>query len=111
MAQEGFRVMRGVLGDALIAKLLGRSVTSVRSYADGRRQVPPLIARRLDWIDQILFDLAGGYSPSGIRAWIERPRVQLGQRSPLQVLGPSWQPADVDVALVANLAAKLRGPE
>jgi hypothetical protein len=79
MAQKGFRVMRGVLGDALIAKLLWRSVTSERSYANGRRQVPPLIARRLDWIDKILFDLAGGYSPSGIRAWFARPRVQLGR--------------------------------
>lgn len=110
MEQEAFRAVRSDLGDTLLAKLLGRSVASVRMYGNGRRPVPPLIARRLNWIHQILFDLAGGYGAPGIRAWFERPRAQLGQRSPLEILGPSWQPTDVDVAKVANLAATLRGP-
>ena len=110
MEQEVFGATRRDLGDGLLAELLGRSVASVRMYANGRRPVPPLIARRLDWIHRISFDLAGGYGALGVRAWFERPRVQLGQRSPLEVLGPGWQPNDVDVIRVANLAATLRGP-
>ena len=62
MEQEAFRAVRSDLGDTLLAKLLGRSVASVRMYGNGRRPVPPLIARRLNWIHQILFDLAGGFT-------------------------------------------------
>lgn len=109
MEQEAFGAMRRDLGDRLLAKLLWRSVASVRKYASGRRPVPPLMACRLDWIHRISFDLAGGYGAPGIQAWFVRPRAQLGHRSPLEILGPSWQPTDVDVAKVANLAATLSG--
>jgi len=102
--------MRGGLGDTLLAKLLGRSVTSVRLYANGRRTVPALVARRLEWVHRVAFSLAGGYDSKGMRAWFDRPRVQLEQRSPLDILGPDWLPSDADAAEVERLAAALRGP-
>jgi hypothetical protein len=110
MDQDEIRALRRDLGDALLAKLLGRSAGSVRSYAKGRRPVPALIARRLEWVRRITFSLAGGYNAVGMRAWFDRPRVQLGQRSPLASLGPDWTPSDASVAQVEKLAATLRGP-
>jgi uncharacterized protein (DUF2384 family) len=110
MEQDVFRAMRGELGDTLLAKLLGRSVASVRLYANGRRVVPALVARRLEWVRRVAFSLAGGYDSKGMRAWFDRPRVQLGQRSPLDMLGPDWLPSDAGVEEVERLAAELRGP-
>ena len=110
MELDVFEAVRGNLGDELLAKLLGRSVSSVRLYAKGRRRVPDMIARRLEWLHRISFDLAGGYKPTGIQAWFERPRTQIGWRSPSHILRLDWQPADPDVEAVAALAARLRGP-
>ena len=110
MDQDVFKELRCDLGDALLAKLLGRSVNSVRSYANGRRPVPPVIARRLEWVRRVTVSLAGGYNAMGMRAWFDRPRVQLGQRSPLASLGPDWTPSDASVAHVEELAAALLGP-
>lgn len=110
MQHDMFMALRGDLGDRLLAKLLGRSATSVRMYANGRRPVPPPIARRLEWVARVAFSLAGGYNSIGMRAWFDRPRVQLGQRSPLSVLGHDWQPSDSAAADVEMLAATLRGP-
>lgn len=110
MEQDVFMTLRGDLGDTLLAKLLGRSATSVRLYASGRRPVPPLIARRLQWVARVAFSLAGGYNSIGMRAWFDRPRVELGRRSPLAVLGRDWQPSDAAAADVEMLAATLRGP-
>lgn len=110
MNQDVFMALRRDLGDALLARLLRRSVTSVRAYANGRRPVPPLIARRLEWVQRVTRSLAGGYNTMGMRAWFDRPRVKLGQRSPTASLGPDWTPSDVAVANVEKLAAALRGP-
>ena len=110
MEQDVFMALRGDLGDTLLAKLLGRSASSVRLYSNGRRPVPPLIARRLEWVARLAFSLAGGYNPIGMRAWFDRPRVELGRRSPLAVLGHDWQPSDSAAADVEMLAATLRGP-
>ena len=111
MKQDLFMALRGDLGDTLLAKLLGRSATSVRLYANGRRPVPLLIARRQEWVARVAFSLAGGYNSIGMRAWFDRPRVELGQRSPLMSLGPDWQPLDNAATKVGRLAATLRGPE
>ena len=110
MEQDVFMALRGDLGDTLLAKLLGRSATSVRLYANGRRPVPPLIARRLQWVARVAFSLAGGYNSIGMRAWFDRPRVELGRRSPLAVLGHDWQPSDASAVEVEMLAATLHGP-
>ena len=110
MDQDAIRALRRDLGNALLAKLLGRSAGSVRSYAGGRRPVPPLIARRLEWVSHVTFSLAGGYNAIGMRAWLDRPRVQLGQRSPIASLGPDWTPSDASAVQVEELAATLRGP-
>ena len=79
-------------------------------YATGRRPFSQLIAQRVEWVLRIASDLDRGYNSIGMRAWFERPRVELGGGSPLAVLGNGWQPSDDAVADVGMLAARLRGP-
>jgi len=72
MDQDVLKTLRRDLGDALLARLSGRSISSVHAYANGRRPVPPLIARRLECVLRDTFSLAGGYDAMGMRAWFER---------------------------------------
>lgn len=110
MHLDVFMPLRAKLGNPLLAKLLGRSATSLRAYAKGRRPVPQLVALRLEWLLAVVYDLEGGYNSIGMRAWFGRPRPQLGGRSPLAALGHDWQPRGATAADVARLAEKLRGP-
>ena len=110
MEQDAIKALRGELGDTLLAKLLGRSATSVRLYASGRRPVTQLVARRVEWVLRLASNLGGGYNTIGMRAWFERPRVERGRRSPLAVLGHDWQPSDAAATQVEKLALRLRGP-
>lgn len=110
MNQKALAELRASIGDELLGKLLGRSATSLRAYASGRRVVPPSVATRAAWLERIAVDLAGGYDSGGARAWFGRARAELGHRSPLQVLGRDWQPLDEVAVQVERLAATLRGP-
>ena len=57
----------------------------------------------------IVEDLAGAYTPEGIRRWFARPRVQLDGRAPADVLAGAWRP-DHDMPLrVKALSRALRG--
>ena len=109
MDQEMYSVVRAELGPELLARVLRRSTSSLLMYASGRRPTPELIELRLAWAYGVLCDLAGGYNSSGMQRWFERPRVQLGQWSPLEILGYDWRPSDKDVMTVADLAATLAG--
>ena len=94
--------------DAL-ATLVGTSPVSLRRYAAGSRTVPDTIAARLHWLALVASDLQGSYNLVGIRRWFERPRTQLGGKSPREVLGKSWDPDDPRVDQVRGLAEALTG--
>jgi hypothetical protein len=93
-----------------LAALLGTSGVSLRRYASGSRSMPDLAAARLHWLALVASDLAGAYNELGIRRWFERPRAQLGGRSPRQALGTDWDPSDPGAGQVRALAAALAGP-
>lgn len=92
-----------------LALLTGTSSVSLGRYLAGSRQWPDELAARMHWLALVLSDLAGAYNDFGIRRWFERERTQLGGRSPRQVLGAEWDPADPDVERVRELAAALAG--
>lgn len=92
-----------------LAGLVGTSAVSLRRYGAGTRSVPDPIAVRIHWLALVASDLAGAYNPIGIRRWFERPRTQLGGRSPRTLLGREWSPYQPRVQRVRQLAAALAG--
>jgi hypothetical protein len=92
-----------------LANLTGTSSVSLGRYQVGSRKWPDLLAARIHWLALVLADLGGAYNDFGMRRWFERKRTQLGGRSPREVLGDDWDPADPDVEQVRALAAALAG--
>ena len=92
-----------------LALLTGTSNVSLGRYLAGSRRWPDELAARIHWLALVLSDLAGAYNDFGVRRWFERERTQLDGRSPRQLLGAEWDPADPDVERVRQLAAALAG--
>jgi hypothetical protein len=93
-----------------IAHLVGASPVSVRRYLSGSRATPDDVAARVHWLALTVHDLLGAYNAIGVRRWFERPRVSLGDRSPLEILVGAWDPDDQDVLAVQALARALAQP-
>lgn len=103
--------MRAVFGDDKLVRLLGVAPSSLRRYAGGERATPDDVATRLHWLAMVVADLAGAYNEFGMRRWFERPRTQLGGKSPQQVLGGSWSPDGAAAQRVRELASVLTGAQ
>ena len=101
--------MRAVFGDDVLGDLLGIAPASLRRYAAAERTTPQATAERLHWLAMVVSDLAGSYNDFGMRRWFERPRTQLGGKSPRALLGTRWTPDDKSARQVRALAATLSG--
>ena len=65
---------------------------------------------RLETVSMIIFALQGTYPEAGlVQRWFTRPRAQLGNRAPADVLAGAWDPESDDVKAVRNLAQYLCG--
>jgi uncharacterized protein (DUF2384 family) len=104
---EEWPAMRKVFDDDDLAKLLSISSSSLKRYAARGRATPDDIADRVHWLAMIVAALSGSYNGIGIRRWFERPRAQLNERSPRQVLGSNWNPSAPNVRRVRDLAESL----
>jgi hypothetical protein len=98
-----------VLGDDLLAGLVGTSVSSVHRYRSGERPTPDAVAARVHVVGLITADLAGSYNDFGVRRWFRRERSALGGASPADVLSADWTPDDDRVREVRALAGALLG--
>ncbi len=103
--------MRAVFGDEALGALLGIAPASLRRYAAAERATPQATAERLHWLAMVVSDLAGSYNEFGMRRWFERPRVQLGGKSPRALLGGKWTPDAKAAQQVRALAAVLTGAQ
>lgn len=103
--------MRDVFGEELLADLLAVSPSSLRRYASGERETPGTIVARLHWLAMVVSDLAGAYNNFGMLRWFDRPRAQLGGRSPSAVLGREWDPDSEAATQVRALASTLSGAQ
>jgi hypothetical protein len=101
--------MRSVFGDDVLGDLVGIAPASLRRYAAAERATPQPTAERLHWLAMVVSDLAGSYNDFGMRRWFERPRTQLGGKSPRALLGGRWTPDDKAAQQVRALAATLSG--
>jgi hypothetical protein len=109
LPQQEWAPLRATLGDELLARLCGISEVSLRRYATGIRATPDAVANRLHVLALVVADLRGAYNDYGIRRWFQRPRAQLGGRSPEEYLPRLWSPDSAEVAAVRALAASLSG--
>jgi uncharacterized protein (DUF2384 family) len=107
--QSEWGPMRSLLGDDLLEKLLHASRASIQRYSSGARATPQDVAERLHVLALVASDLSGSYNAFGIRRWFERPRAQLGGRSPAALLRSGWKPEDEPVRRIRSLAAELIG--
>ena len=96
-----------VLGVEPLARLLGISASSIRRYKEQSRETPGQIAARLHFLALIVGDLAGTYNNIGVRAWFDRVRKSLGDKSPAQVLIGSWKPEEEGPRRVRELSRSL----
>ena len=95
------------LGFSLLSHLLGVSHLGVRRHTSGTRTTPDRVAARLHFLALVVEHLAGAYDEIGIRRWFDRPRTQLGGKSPAQALAGDWSPEDEAAARVRELAGTL----
>jgi hypothetical protein len=110
MPERELAVLLEVFDIDQLAALLDTSGVSLRRYVARTRTVPDGLASRIHWLALVSSDLAGAYNALGIRRWFDRPRTQLGGKSPRQLLGRGWDPDDARVDRVRALAAALAGP-
>lgn len=103
--------MRAVFGDEVLGDLLAIAPASLRRYAAAERATPQVTAERLHWLAMVVSDLAGSYNDFGMRRWFERPRTQLGGKSPRALLGARWTPDAKAAHQVRALAAVLSGAQ
>jgi hypothetical protein len=96
-----------VLGEELLADLTGVSKASLARYRGGQRRTPDAVAARLHHVAMTTADLAGSYTPAGIRRWFDRPRTALDGRTPRAVLEGSWAPEDEGPTAMRELARSL----
>lgn len=100
--------LEALFGNERLAQLAGVGGSSLRRYANGDRFMPDDVAERVHLVARIVADLAGSYNERGIRRWFERPRAQLGGRTPEAVLRMAWA-SEGGVDDVVTLAADLAG--
>jgi hypothetical protein len=104
-----WRELLRILGEPLLATLVGASRASLRRYAAGQRATPDPVAGRLHHLALVVGSLAGSYNDYGIRRWFERKRGALKDRAPREVLQGSWSPDGPGPRQVLALAESLLG--
>ncbi len=109
MPDQEWGPLTTLLGDDLVARTVGSSISSVQRYRNHERLTPDDIAARLHTVALVVADLAGSYNEFGIRRWFQRPRSVLGGQCPAEVLSGDWSPDDGSVRAVRNLARSLLG--
>jgi hypothetical protein len=109
MPEHEWEPLTELLGEDLLARLVGVSVSSARRYRNGERVTPDDVAARLHTVALVTADLAGSYNEFGIRRWFQRSRSALGGVSPAEVLAGRWDPEEERVGAVRALAGALLG--
>ena len=100
---------RELLGDDLLARLVGVSASSLHRYASGVRRTPDEVAWRLHAVARILAALVGSYNGYGIRRWFDRPRRQLDDRTPAELVASARDEDDEELRAAIELAESLAG--
>ncbi|MDO8430186.1 MAG: hypothetical protein Q7S73_02365 [bacterium] len=66
--------------------------------------------KRLRFLQSVIKELKGSYNPEGIRQWFRRPRTQLDNKKPGELLyRTDWNPDDPKIQKLLELARSLTG--
>lgn len=94
-----------------ISGLFGHHVSRLPSLLDDmmtdNRQISYKQALRLLFVLYVIDYLYGAYDAKGIYRWFMRKRIQLGSRSPAQILTGDWNPNGKAEQKVMELARSL----
>jgi len=104
-----WRPARELLGDELLARILGISPSSARRYAAGERRTPDEVAWRLHVLARVLAALIGSYNDYGVRRWLERRRTTLDGATPAELLERAESEDDEQLGRMLALAEALTG--
>ena len=99
--------LKDVLGPDLLASLLRISKKKLEIYSRKPETIPQEVFLRLAWMVEIVDVLRNAYNDTGIYQWFLRKRVQLGRRSPAQVLKYNWLPGQPNPLKVLVLAKSI----
>lgn len=94
-----------LFGTDRLAQLIDVGASSLRRYLAHQRPVPDAVAERAHVLARIVGELAGTYNERGIRRWFDRPRHQLGEQTPAEVLARCQRHDPTDAGDVLALAA------
>ena len=107
--QGEWDVLREIVGDRLLARMLRVSESSIRRYTAGGRRTPDEVAWRLHAIGGIVSALRGSYNEYGVRRWFDRPRSALDGRTPADVIATTGSEDEEGFERVVALADELVG--
>jgi len=107
--QGEWDVLREIVGDRLLARMLRVSESSIRRYTAGGRRTPDEVAWRLHAIGGIVSALRGSYNEYGVRRWFDRPRSALDGRTPADVIATTGREDEEGFERVVALADELVG--
>lgn len=99
--------LESLFGTERLAELAGVASSTIRRYLTAQREVPDDVAEHVHLVARIVGDLAGSYNERGIRRWFDRPRSQLGGRTPAEALERAWGRDEREAEAVVALAEAL----
>ncbi len=103
------KTLDSVLGEDLLAPLLGISVAKLQKYVDDPSRIPSHVEDRLGNICAIVRNLEHCYTPERMKNFFRRNYSQLGHKRPMDILKGDWWPRDREALAVLALSANLSG--
>lgn len=93
-----------ILGLGLLASILNVSEPELKAYIANPGSISEIILRRLAFLIEVVDILKDAYNDRGIRQWFLRKRIQLNDKSPVEILRENWNPENTDPHSVLELA-------
>jgi len=101
--------LRQVLGDEMLAELLGIDQQALLGYATASAATPEQLSAKLEVLSLTVAELSGSYNDFGIRRWLFRPRAVLGGQPPAALLAGEWDAASSSSKKLCSLVDTLAG--
>ena len=85
----------------------GYGHSALKAMVEGEAQIPAEVAAKISFLAVVITHLEGAYTNDGVCAWFQRSRVQLGDKSPAEILSGDWSPEAESAQRILELARSL----